>query len=109
MTIVDWIRTNTNGIGTTIQLGMSMLLGFGWLRTAGGDPWSDAQMGLVLGFVSGVLGLITQKTTVASIKVDERVKEAKVKGLEQGVKIEEARAEGLRMGTDPGRSTYDGR
>ena len=105
---IDWIRTNTNGIGTTVQLFMSMLLGFGWLRTATGEPWTDAQMGLVLGFVSGVLGLITQKTTVAAIKVQERVAEAKEKGRAQGQAVEEARAEGLQTGSGYGRGTGDG-
>lgn len=84
--IIDWIRTNTNGIGTTINLFMAMLLGFGWLRTAGGEPWTDAQVGLVMGFVMSVLGLITQKTTVAATKVQERKQEAFNQGVVEGVR-----------------------
>ena len=88
--IIDWIRTNTNGIGTTINLFMAMLLGFGWLRTAGGEPWTDAQVGLVLGFVMSVLGLITQKTTVAATKVRDRELQAHAKGVIEGVQQAES-------------------
>lgn len=100
--MVDWIRNNSHGITEAVRQVIYMLLGFEVLKNQRGEPWTDAQTGLVLAATSAILSMVAAKTTVAAIKVDQRVAEAKAKGLAQGTAVEEARAEGLATGTGTG-------
>lgn len=86
--MIDWVRHNTQGVTEAIRQVLYMLLGFGVLKNATGEPWTDAQTALVLSALSAVLGLVAAKTNVAAPKVQQR--------------IDDARAEGIRMGTGPG-------
>ena len=101
--MIDWIRTNSHGITEAVRQVIYLGLGFEFLKNQKGEPWTDAQTGLVLAALSGILSLIASKTTVAAIKVDQRVAEARAKGLAVGTAVEEARAEGLASGTGDGR------
>jgi hypothetical protein len=105
--MVEWIRHNTQGITEAARQVLYLLLGFEVLRNQRGEPWTDAQTGLVLAALSALLTLIAAKTNVAAPKVEARVVEARAKGRAEGTSIEEARAEGLAAGTGTG-SGYGG-
>jgi hypothetical protein len=79
-----WIRSNTQGITEAARQVLYMLLGFEVLRNMKGEPWTDAQTGLVLAALSGILALIAAKTNVSAPKVEERIKEAHAKGVVVG-------------------------
>jgi hypothetical protein len=100
--MLEWIRSNTQGITEAIRQVLYWMMGFELLRNLQGEPWTDVQLALTLSMVSGLLALVTSKTTVAAHKVDARVAEAKEKGRQIGAAVEEARAEGIRQGTDIG-------
>jgi hypothetical protein len=89
--MIDWIRTNVQGITEAARQVVYLLLGFEILTNQRGEPWTDAQTGLVLAAISAILSLIAAKSSVAAIKVDERMLEAKQKGFDAG------HAEGVRV------------
>lgn len=82
---IGWIRDNTQGITEAARQVIYMLLGFEVLRNAQGQPWTDAQVGLVMASLSAILSLIAAKTTVSASKVSRRVGEAHAAGVEAGV------------------------
>jgi hypothetical protein len=86
----DWIRTNAHGITEAVRQVIYMLLGFEVLKNQRGEPWTDAQTGLVLAATSAILSLIASKSTVAAYKVDQRVTEARTKGYAEGIRVSES-------------------
>lgn len=93
--MLDWIRSNTHGITEAARQVIYLLLGFEILTNQRGEPWTDAQTGLVLASLSAILTLIASKSTVAAHKVDQRVAEARGKGYAEGVRVTESNAGGL--------------
>jgi hypothetical protein len=85
-TFFDWLRNNTQGITEAARQVLYMLLGFEVLRNTRGEPWSDAQLGLVMAALSSLLTLIAAKTTVSAHKVEARKNEAFDKGVVEGVR-----------------------
>lgn len=82
--MLEWIQTHSSSVIEAFRQGLYMLLGFGILRNLQGEPWTDAQVGLVLAFASAIGALITAKTTVSASKVQRRVETARREGFAEG-------------------------
>ena len=87
--MLDWIRNNSHGITEAVRQVIYMLLGFEILKNQRGEPWTDAQTGLVLAATSAILSIIASKSTVSAVKVDQRVTEARSKGYAEAVRTME--------------------
>jgi hypothetical protein len=90
MPFVDWLRNNTQGVTEAARQVLYMLLGFEVLRNTRGEPWTDAQVGIVMAALSSILTLIAAKTNVAAPKVQARMEEARAKGVIEGVQQAES-------------------
>lgn len=100
---MEWIRTHTHEITEAGRQLVLWSIGLGLItHDFAGRAWTDVHTVLTVSAISAVLATIASKTTVAATKVDERVAEAKAKGIAQGTAVEVARAEGVASGTGTG-------
>lgn len=100
-TFLDWMRTQTHGITETARQLLYVLLAFDLLRNQRGEPWSDAQVAIVLSALSAILSLVTAKSTVAASKVQTRVDEARSKGYAEGVRATGTGSGAIEDGSQP--------
>jgi hypothetical protein len=102
--MLNWVQTNTQSLTEAARQLVLWAIGLGLIRTDfAGRPWDETKTMLTVSALSGLLAVIASKTNVPAPKVEERVKEAKEKGREQGQAVEVARAQGLAEGTGSGR------